>query len=397
MISQNPILTREVGVACRLSGLNLAGSSTEADFDGAQLPVVPDLIILDVANGVVNLAPLVKRVAALAGDGFIPTIAVTPDDTPTRVKVLREGAHECISWPFHSEELSARMVALLRLKSLQDKMIEQDDLLRVGNQELVRLSTLKDEFIASLSHELRTPLTSICEFTSLVLDEVPGAINEDQRECLEIAQANCQHLSMMIDDLLNLSRIVTGEAVLEAAPSNLVMLGKKALQSLSSTASQRQVRLEFESDLSALPVVLDRGRMRQVIVNLVSNAIKFTPEGTLVRMVVERDEAVGVARVHVIDEGPGLSPEQQKQVFGRFYQAEPAWISKSGLGLGLTVCMEIMSLHGGRIGVESTPEVGCRFFLELPLDGDMASPGPDNVALSPDGQSTQGSKAVDSL
>jgi len=353
-----------------MSALAVSGVGEGVELIDSATGTPPDLVLLDVPDTSFDVDGLVDAVANLSGDGFVPVIAITPDDIDLRVMALRDGAHECITYPFHQEVLAARMLALLRIKSLQDALVRQDDLLKSGNQELVRLSTLKDEFIASLSHELRTPLTSICEFTSLVLDEIPGPLNEDQRECLEIAHANCKHLSMMIDDLLDLSRIVTGESGLAAVPTDLVALVRDVRRSFGSMAADRQVRLVLDSDLPELEVLVDRSRMRQVVVNLVSNAIKFTPEGSEVCIVVERDEQAGMALVHVIDEGPGLSPTQQKQVFGRFYQAEPAWISKCGLGLGLTVCMEIMSLHGGRIGVESQTGSGCRFYLELPMDND---------------------------
>jgi len=368
IISRNADLIRGITDACAISALAVTAVGEGLGLMGEA--TLPDLVLVDVPDVTFDVAGLVNAVAQQGGDRFVPVIAITPDTIALRVTALRDGAHECITYPFHQEVLSARMLALLRIKSLQDELVQQDDLLKRGNQELVRLSTLKDEFIASLSHELRTPLTSICEFTSLVLDEIPGPLNVDQRECLEIAHANCQHLSMMIDDLLDLSRVVTGESGLAAVSTNLVALVSDVNRSLGAMADSRRVALVFESAGPKLEVLVDRSRMRQVVLNLVSNAIKFTPEGTTVRVVVERAPQAGVALVHVIDEGPGLTLAQQKQVFGRFYQAEPAWISKSGLGLGLTVCMEIMSLHGGRIGVESQPGSGCRFYLELPMDDD---------------------------
>ncbi len=382
IISEQPDLIRALRPAVSMAGMELF----RGDADPTE-GTMPDLVLLDAVDPATHVPSALSRVADRAHGRFVPVIAVTPDDVSVKVRALRDGVHECIPYPFHMEELVARMAGLLRLKTLQDQVWVHEQALTRANRELVRLSTLKDEFIATLSHELRTPLTAICEFTSLVLDEVPGRINAGQRECLEVTHSNCQHLSMMIDDMLNLSRIVSGTETLEKAPTNLVSLVDEVLGALAHMAASRKVRMvaSGESDVVVAPV--DRTRMRRVLMNLVSNAIKFTPPETEVRVVAETDAARSLARMIVIDQGPGLSPEQHQQVFERFFQSERGWTSKSGLGLGLSVCLEIVSMHQGRIRVESAEGDGCRFYVELPLDEASAAIGPVAV-LGPDGPSS---------
>ncbi len=367
IISDRPELLRELRGAAAMAGLKGFSGDIETGFGGGA-DVSVDLIVLDAGHSGISVPALLARLAERPQDGFIPVIAITSDDVAARVRALSDGAHECISHPFHAAELTARMAGLLRFKALQDKIRLHEAALASANRELVRLATLKDQFIATLSHELRTPLTAINEFTSLVLDEVPGKLNDGQRECLEVTHGNCQHLALMIDDMLNLSGIVTGDVTLVKGLTNLVELVDESLCSLAHMAANRKVRVVMESDSDVVVASVDRLRLRQVLANLVSNAIKFTPMETEVRVVVESDPEAAMARLIVIDQGPGLSLEQQQVVFDRFFQTEPARISKNGLGLGLAVCLEIVSMHRGHMRVESEVGAGCRFYVELPLN-----------------------------
>ncbi|MFQ5693942.1 MAG: ATP-binding protein [Nitrospinota bacterium] len=326
-----------------------------------------DLVLVDLTGpgpdytgvlGPLNLAPYQR---------FVPVVAVTADRVEARVAALEAGAHECIGHPFHVAELQARMAGLLKIKTLQDTVVAHEMSLAEANRELIRLSTRKDDFIAKLSHELRTPLTAVCEFASLVLDDLPGTLTATQRECLEAVRSNGRHLAAMIEDLLHLSCIESGGMTLAIEHVDLPELAAETLQGMAPQAQRQGLRLALVTDREQVPVRGDRQRLRQVLGNLVSNAIKFTPEGGGVTVGVREESARSVARLEVSDTGPGLDAEQRRRAFDRFYQGDPEGMSKSGLGLGLSICAEIVTLHGGRIDVKSQPGEGSCFAVELPL------------------------------
>ena len=205
---------------------------------------------------------------------------------------------------------------------------------------------LKDEFLATLSHELRTPLTSILGWASMIRNgEVEGT---NVARAIETIERNARSQARLIDDLLDVSRIITGNLRLDLHPLNLAPIVDAALDALRPTADVKGIKLQTRFEPTQCLVKGDPNRLRQVIWNLLSNAIKFTPRGGNVNINLMCVEST--ARLTVSDTGDGISPEFLPYVFDRFRQAEGSISRKQGgLGLGLAVARHLVELHGGTI------------------------------------------------
>lgn len=224
---------------------------------------------------------------------------------------------------------------------------------------------IKDEFLTTLSHELRTPLTSILGWTQLLNT---GQLDEEKRSrALEVIERNARAQRQLIDDLLDISRIVTGKIRLDARPTNLALIIETAVDSVRPVAASRKIQLQLALEARGVKVSGDQHRLQQVIWNLLTNALKFTPEEGRISVRLERvkDEA----QIVITDTGEGISPEFLPYVFERFRQADSSTTREySGLGVGLALVQYLVKLHGGAVRVESPGEgLGTTFTINLPL------------------------------
>lgn len=226
----------------------------------------------------------------------------------------------------------------------------------------------KDEFIASINHELRTPLTSILGSLKLVSGGAVGEVPDKAKELLEIAEKNGELLLSLVSDLLDSAKIESGRLVLQTRPVPLGALLADAIERLRGFALRYDVGLELAplpDALGGCVIEVDKQRIVQVIGNLVSNAIKHSPKGGIVRVAAR--EVPGRVRIEVVDRGPGLSPEMRDQVFERFSATVPAdGRRRSGTGLGLAIARGLVEAHRGDIGFDSEPGHGTTFWFELP-------------------------------
>jgi PAS domain S-box-containing protein len=231
---------------------------------------------------------------------------------------------------------------------------------------------LKDEFLATLSHELRTPLTSILGWASMIRNgEVDGSSAE---RAIETIERNARSQARLIDDLLDVSRIITGNLRLDLNPLNLAPIVEAAVDALRPTADAKGIELQTNFSPTSLLVRGDANRLRQIIWNLLSNAIKFTPRGGNVRIDLTCDESV--VRLVVSDTGEGISAEFLPYVFDRFRQAEGSISRKQGgLGLGLAVVRHLLELHGGTVSAKSEGiGTGSTFTVDLPMAEERRDP-----------------------
>lgn len=227
---------------------------------------------------------------------------------------------------------------------------------------------LKTEFVSTVSHELRTPLTSVYGSLRLLASGVAGQLPAQGRQLLEMSTRSCERLIRLINDVLDVERIASGRLSLRPEPLELRGLVLRAMHDTGAYADGLGVRLRLdESSAPAAQVVADGDRVTQVVVNLVSNAAKFSPRGDEVLVTLQTRE--GWVRVTVLDHGAGIPPEFRARVFERFAQADASdRREKGGTGLGLNICRSIVEAHGGTIGFDSEPGVRTAFFFELPLD-----------------------------
>ena len=242
--------------------------------------------------------------------------------------------------------------------------------LRRTNEELIRATRLKDEFLANMSHELRTPLNSILGMTEALAEGLLGEINEKQQESLGTVANSANHLLSLINDILDVAKIESGQVVLECQPVAVAPLCQASLAFVKQLAVSKRIQLKLNLCLSLPPLMVDERRIRQVLINLLNNAVKFTPEGGNVTLEVSQLPDQGdcsYLRLAVIDTGIGITPENAQKLFKPFFQIDSALNRKyQGTGLGLALVKNIVELHGGIVSLISEPGKGSSFMIDLP-------------------------------
>jgi hypothetical protein len=269
-----------------------------------------------------------------------------------------------------AEELQAQQEELQaqqeELQTQQEELQALNTQLHARTAELLELDALKDNFLAILSHELRTPLNAILGFASILDDELAGPLTPVQHAYIGKIMGGTDVLLALINDLLDMSRIQAGKFTLSPGRLAFAEVCREAIESLQPLAERKRqaLRCETPDDLPVLKA--DHQRIFQVLVNLVSNAIKFSAEGQ--RVVVRAFPAGDQLRCEVVDQGVGIASEHLPRLFQRFSQLETGNTrSAGGTGLGLSISKALVEAHGGRIGVESAPGQGSIFWFTLPL------------------------------
>jgi signal transduction histidine kinase len=266
-------------------------------------------------------------------------------------------------------EFSQSTVELLQTFAAQSVLAIQNARLfheiEEKSRELELASRHKSQFLANMSHELRTPLNAILGYSELILDDIYGAVPDKARAALERVQSNGKHLLGLINDVLDLAKIEAGRLTLTLADYSMNEVVASVVASVEALAAEKHLALRVDV-ASDLPIGHgDEQRIRQVLLNLASNAIKFTDAG---EVTLKASLANGAFQVSVSDTGPGISPEDQTKLFQDFQQADDSSTrKKGGTGLGLAISKRFIDLHGGRIWVDSAPGQGSIFSFELPL------------------------------
>jgi signal transduction histidine kinase/ActR/RegA family two-component response regulator len=239
-----------------------------------------------------------------------------------------------------------------------------------ANVELLKLSNAKSEFVATVSHELRTPLTAIAEAVGLVEDGSLGTVNKEQLTFLRLAGQNTRRLADLINDLLDLSRIEAGKLELTPRRLDLARLIRDTSVTYSAVAKEKGLTLNVELPASTPPVLADQQSVERVLVNLVGNAIKFTPSGGTITIGVGNTAEI---TAFVQDTGVGIPKDQQYRLFGKFEQiARPGEVRPKGTGLGLALSQQLLEMNHGRIWVESEEGRGAKFLFALPAYSEPA-------------------------
>jgi signal transduction histidine kinase len=245
-----------------------------------------------------------------------------------------------------------------RLEATRDELEEH-------NAQLRESERLKSDLVNTVSHELRTPLSGVLGFTKLLLTR--DFDSETRRHYLGIVDAQARRLSELIDDFLDVRRIEEGRFERAQELVDMATLLREEAQLYRQQSPKHEVAVEIEQ--APLPVIGNPNRLRQVIGNLISNAIKYSPQGGVVRVTAGPEN--GSVRVEVRDEGMGIPASQQTQIFTKFFRGDAAASGITGTGLGLAVSRDIVESHGGRIGFTSAEGEGTTFFVELPgVDGE---------------------------
>ena len=262
-----------------------------------------------------------------------------------------------------------------------------------SNEELARATRLKDEFLANMSHELRTPLNAILGMSEALQEHVFGAINQEQKESLETIASSGTHLLELINDILDVAKIESGQVEIDCSQTEINELCQSSLPFVKQQALRKRIHLELKIAPNLPELFVDERRIRQVLINLLSNAIKFTPERGRVSLVVSlqqnpakiTNEITSEIRFVVTDTGIGISPENLQKLFQPFVQIDGALNRhNSGTGLGLALVKSIAEMHNGTVSVTSEVGVGSCFTIALPCENiSMSSPIYPNQPPSP--------------
>ena len=271
-------------------------------------------------------------------------------------------------------DVSERRAAEEKIRTLNQNLERRSAELAFANEEMQlrtreveRADRLKSEFLASMSHELRTPLNTILGFSELLAEESSGALNDKQKRFVTHIQRDANHLLELINDILDLSKIEAGRLELHMEAFPMAVAVAEVLTSIRPLAAAKSLTLDSELD-THLIVHADRVRFKEILYNLFSNAIKFTPAGGRVWVTSSGDE--GSLHLVVGDTGIGISPEDQQPIFESFHQVSATTKGvREGTGLGLAITRRIVEHHGGKIWVESEVGQGSRFHVILPVAG----------------------------
>lgn len=281
------------------------------------------------------------------------------DDETVAVEALRLGAQDYL---VKGEAGGNLLVHSMRHAIGRHRLQRELDQTRQQKLEI------KNQFLSHVSHELRSPLTAIYQFVTILLDGLAGDLSPEQREYLEIGLRNVNRLRNMIDELLEATRTETGKLIVEPRPISAAEPIAETLDTFRESAEAKAIALSADLPENLPPVYADPERVRQILSNLVDNAIKFTPEHGTVMIRAGVYEDPGFLCVSVADTGCGISPEGVEMIFEQFYQeASSQEGHRKGLGLGLYISKELVSHHGGRIWVESQLGVGSTFSFLLPV------------------------------
>ncbi|MFO0858957.1 MAG: response regulator [Phycisphaerales bacterium] len=293
---------------------------------------------------------------------------VAPED---KVRGLEGGADTYLTAPIEPAVLIATVAAMLRLAQAEQALRAKEERLkelvqseRAAKQRAERADRLKDEFVTTLSHELRNPLTAITGWVSMLRSSRPDA--QTLAQGLDVIERGCTAQRKLIEDILDISRIISGKLSLDVQEVHLDAVAQAVVSSLQMAANAKDIRLEFAKPKVPCRIYGDAARLQQILWNLLSNAIKFTPSrGTIHLELRSGDDRT---QIRVTDSGVGIEPEFLPHVFERFRQADSSTTRRfGGLGLGLSIVKSLVELHGGEISVTSPGKgQGSTFVVDLP-------------------------------
>lgn len=262
------------------------------------------------------------------------------------------------------QDISDRKLAELALRESEERARKAASELAIAKERAESADRLKSAFLATMSHELRTPLNSIIGFTGILLQELPGPINTEQRKQLEMVRGSSRHLLALINDVLDISKIEAGQLEVRREPFDLAACIERAVGAVRPLAEKKGLTLESSVPVGVGQVVGDSRRVEQVLLNLLTNAVKFTDRGRVSLEVASDDDRV---RMTVRDTGVGIQSADLAALFQPFRQVGSGLArSHEGTGLGLAICRRLAGLMGGDVSVESEWGSGSAFTFALP-------------------------------
>ncbi len=317
-----------------------------------------------------DIRTMFDQVFAKAGELYELALASSADSTRDDKRLVTQSWPQARELELYSTPVRDEEGFLGRLFVFRDVTHERE------------VDRMKTEFVSLVSHELRTPLTSIKGFTEMVLDGDAGEINEEVEEYLGIVYNNAERLVALVNDLLDISRIESGRIQLKSETVDLDEVVRMVVATMQQKIKEKGQSLSVSIDPAATSVLGDKDKLVQVLTNYASNAYKYTQAGGDIRIVISKRG--DFAHVAVIDNGFGISPEDQARLFTRFYRVDNSMTREvGGTGLGLSIVKQLIELQGGQIGVESALGEGSTFSFTVPLAAEAGEPPVEVEAAGP--------------
>ena len=337
--------------------------------EGVIRSLAEGLVVVDAEGKVIVMNPAAEKLLGVSKKEKIGR-PITENLKASHLASFTHGGEENREIEIYSEEDETKKI--LRASSA---VIENENGQTVGMVSVLsditkqkELDQLKAEFVSKVSHELRTPLIAIQKSVSLLFSESAGKISETQKQFLSMAERNLKRLTLLINDLLDLSKLEAGKMQIKREYRQMSAVIRDTVETLIHWANTKSIKLEQEVEAKLPDVNIDDNRIIQVLTNLAGNAIKFTPNEGRVTISVRARHEKGEMEICVEDTGVGIEPDDLSKVFNKFHQVgERVSTDIAGTGLGLSVAKEIVELHGGRIWAESDKGAGARFIFTIPL------------------------------
>jgi signal transduction histidine kinase len=362
VVDDDRLNVRILSSILKKEGFEVADADSGEGALEAYARFLPDLVLLDVVMPGIDGFETCRRLRSASNGKSAPVIFVTARSDPNDiVEGLRAGGVDYLPKPFMAEEVLARIHSHLQNRILLEKQQQLVD-------ELSKADASKNRFLGMAAHDLRNPLASIRGFSEFLRDGTVGALNPDQLDLVNTIQGTSQSMLDLVNELLDVATIQSGELKLRLEKHSLSDLIAKAVRFMSIEAAKKKTHLEFVAPATSPTLMVDSARMRQVIDNLLSNAVKYSPPGATIRAFIQMKPEANTGGFSVQDQGPGIPEGERDKLFKDFGRLSvlPTGGEKS-TGLGLAICRKIVEAHRGTIRADNLPAGGCEFSVSLPL------------------------------
>jgi two-component system sensor histidine kinase/response regulator len=359
-VDDDRINLKIIGGILRHEGYELAEAASGEQALEVYAEFQPNLVLLDVMMPGIDGFTTCRTLKRTYGDKCAPVIFVTAKSEAEDVVMgFDAGGVDYLAKPFRPKEVVAR----IRTHLSNQQLVEQQKHLV---DQLSKANAAKDRFLGMCAHDLRNPLSSIRGLAELMDENAIGVLTDEQREIIQTIHGASQSMLQLVNELLDVATIEAGHLKLAKVPTSVVEMIERSVHLASMEASKKNMKIEMVAMPSDPVVEVDRNKMRQVVDNLINNAVKYSPRGSVITVIVHANESI--AGFAVRDNGPGIPESERHKLFkdyGRL-SAQPTGGEKS-TGLGLAICRKIVEAHDGSISVENIPGRGAEFVVSLPL------------------------------